>query len=305
VARRIKIIVNPISGRGKAGRLARSVADVLRSRGCDVTIAETQRAGDARRLAAEVAGFDAVAAVGGDGTVNEVANGLPEGAPALGIIPSGTANVMAIELGLRRTPQALADAIAGGRERRWDLGIERVSGRRFLLFASAGYDAAVVHMFHAQRKGPIQMWQYIWWGLKSIMEYRVPRIAVELDGRELTRDAAWVQVSNVAAYGGPLVFTPRAKSDDGVFEVMVQHARRKRDVIRMFWAALLQYYLRIEYWMEDATFHQARRVRLWAPDGKRVPVQVDGDPGGQLPMDAEIVPGGLRVLGPPGEPRTR
>jgi len=296
--KRIKIIANPISGRGKAKRLADDVTGLLRSRGCDVELAETRQAGDARRFAGDVAGFDAICAVGGDGTINEVANGLPPGAPPLGIIPSGTANVMAQELRLKRDPATLAAAIADGREVRWDAGVDRVSGRRFLLFAEAGYNAAVVHLFHSQRTGPIEKWQYFAWGLKSIVDYEIPRIAVELDGRELTRAATWVLVSNVASYGGPLVWTPHARIDDGRFEVMVVHATQKRDIIRVLWAAMMRFLLRFEYPLHDVTYHQAARVRLASADGRRVPMQVDGDPGGFLPFDAEIVPGGLRILAP-------
>jgi diacylglycerol kinase (ATP) len=296
--KRIKIIANPISGRGRAKRLARRVTELLRERGCEVEVAETRTAGDARRFAASVDGFDAIGVVGGDGTINEVANGLPASAPPLGIIPSGTANVLAQELRLKRDPAALARTIADGREVRWDAGIDRGSGRRFLLFAEAGYNASVVHKFHAQRTGPIQQWQYFWWGLKSLIDYEVPSIGVEVDGRELTRSAGWVQVSNVAAYGGPLIFTPGARADDGAFEVMVQHGGHKRDVIRILWAAMMRYLLRLEIEMVDVTFHRARRVRLWSTDARRVPVQVDGDPGGFLPLDVEIVPGGIGVLSP-------
>lgn len=304
---RIKVIANPFSGGGRAGRLARRMTNALRRRGCEVELEETARAGDARRGAARAEGFSAVGCVGGDGTVNEVVNGLPEnGAPPLAMIPSGTANVLAKELGLPRTVAGLARLITDGREVRWDLGVDRLSGRKFLLFASAGYDAHVVHLFHEARRKPVRLWQYaLWnmwlyivWGLKSIAGYRPPRITVELEGRRLTAEAAWVQVSNVPSYGGPLVFTPRARPDDGAFEVMVQHARRRRDVLRMFWAAILNYAFRMEYRMPDVTFHRAGRVRIVSTDGAAVPVQVDGDPGGHLPVEFEIVPGGIRVLSP-------
>jgi YegS/Rv2252/BmrU family lipid kinase len=295
----IKIIANPVSGRGRARRVARAVVDRLRQQGCEVELQETRQAGDARRHAADVRGFAAVACIGGDGTVNEVLNGLPaEGAPPLAMIPTGTANVLAKELRLPRRVDGLARVLTEGREVRWDLAVDRISGRRFLLFGSAGYDAHVVHVFHAARKGPIQMWQYIWWGLKSLLDYEVPRITVELDGRRLPGEAAWVQVSNVSSYGGPLVFTPRARPDDEALEVMVQHARRPRDILRMFWAALLKYFLGIELRLVDVTFHRARRVKLTSPGGGAVPVQVDGDPAGHLPADFELVPGGIRVLAP-------
>ena len=107
-----------------------------------------------------------------------------------------------------------------------------------------------------------------------------------------------MQISNVPSYGGPLVFTPRARPDNQTFEVMVQHGRSKRDIVRMFWAAILGYVTGFEYRQRDVTFHTARRVTLTSEDGLPVPVQMDGDPAGHLPGDFEIVPGGIRVLAP-------
>jgi diacylglycerol kinase (ATP) len=295
---RIKIIVNPVSGRGRALRLAESVTALLRRQGCSVDLQLTQKSGDARRLAAESAGFSALAATGGDGTVNEVLNGLPvDAAPALAMLPSGTANVFAKELRLPRSSDGLARMLREGREVSWDLGIERIGGRKFLLFASAGYDAHVVHVFHASRTGPIQMWQYIYWGIKSIIHFEIPRITVEVDGARVTTEAAWVTVSNVPSYGGPLVFTPRARPDNKTFEVMIQHARGRRDIVRMFWAAILGW-MGVPYVMHDVTFHTARKVRLSSTDGRPVPLQMDGDPAGGLPAELDVVPGGIRVLTP-------
>ena len=296
---RFKIIVNPVSGRGKALRLAEAVTDLLRKQGCTVDLLPTQKAGDARLFARDCGGYGALAATGGDGTVNEVLNGLPPaGGPPLAMLPSGTANVLAKELRLPRDPEGLARVLREGSEKILDLGVEHVSGRRFLLFASAGYDAHVVHLFHAARTGPIGMWQYVYWGLKSILAYQVPSIAVEIDGKLLTSDASWVQISNVPSYGGPLVFTPAARPDNQTFEVMVHHSRRRRGVVGMFWAALIRYFTGFKYRQEAVSFHQATRVKLTSADGRPVPVQVDGDPSGQLPGDFEIVPGGIRVLGP-------
>jgi diacylglycerol kinase (ATP) len=293
---RIVIIANPVSGSGKGLRLARAVADLLRARGETPEIVETRAAGDACRLAGGCDGAAAVAAVGGDGTVNEVLNGLRPG-PALAMIPGGTANVLAKELGLPRDAQGLARVLAEGREISWDLGVDRVGGRKFLLFASAGYDAHVVHLFHAARKGPVRMWQYLWWGAKSMIEFRPPRVAVELDGAALG-EAAWVIVSNVAAYGGPLVFTPRAKADDGTFEVLVQRGGSRFDVLKMFARAFAGWLSGDDLPLPGVSFHQARRVRLTSIDGVPVPLQVDGDPGGHLPVDLELVPGGVKVLAP-------
>jgi diacylglycerol kinase family enzyme len=239
--------------------------------------------------------------------VNEIVNGLPAaGSPPLAVIPCGTANVLAKDLGLPRSVEGLSRVITDGREIAWDLGVDRRSGRRFLLFASAGYDAHVVHLFHAARQRPAQvwsyalynMWLYIVWGLKSILQYDVPRITVELDGQRIGDDITWVQISNIASYGGPLVFTPHARPDDGQFEVMVQRAPKRRDVVRMFWAAILNFLFGVNYRMPDVSFHAARRVRMTSSDGRPVPLQMDGDPAGHLPAEIDVVPGGIRVLAP-------
>jgi diacylglycerol kinase (ATP) len=293
----IRIIVNPVSGQGKALKLARTVTDLLQRQGCHVDLQATGKEGDARLLAQNSSAYAVLAATGGDGTVNEVLNGLPDrGTPALAMLPSGTANVLAKELGLPRDPLLLAGMLRSGREVRWDLGVEHLSGRKFLLFASAGYDAHVVHLFHEARTGPIQMWQYIYWGLKSIAGYSVPRITVTIDGVRLTSEAAWVTISNVSSYGGPLVFTPRARPDSQSFEIMIQHGRCRRDIVRLFWSAILRWLTGIDYRMRDVTFHQGRQVRLESTDGQPVAVQVDGDPGGHLPGDFEVIPGGIRLV---------
>jgi YegS/Rv2252/BmrU family lipid kinase len=297
VRKRVKIIANPISGRGRAKRLAGAVAADLQARGAHVVIAYTTKAGDAKTFAADVEGFDAIAVVGGDGTVNEVANGLPLGGPPISHLPSGTANVLAKEIGLPRGAAGLARVVAEGRAIPWDVGVERTTGRRVLLFVSAGYDAEVVHLFHAKRTGPVQMWQYCWWGMKSILESEAPEIAVELDGVELTKRAAWVIVSNVRRYGGPLEFTPNAKPNDGLFEVLVLHDRGRRDTVRMFWRAVINNFTGMDLQLGGVTFHQAKRVKLSSTQA-RVPVQIDGDPGGYLPIELEVKPGLVSILGP-------
>ena len=296
---RILVISNPVSGKGRAKRLSRALLDQLRKLGISADLRETARAGDAQRIAATAGDYEVVACIGGDGTMNEGLNGLPDGV-LLAMIPSGTANVMAKELRMPRNAKGLARVLAEGREFQWDMGVDRVNGRRFLLFAGVGYDAHVVHAFHAIRKGTIRMSQYIYWGLKCLFDYKVPRIRVEVDGRVVAEEAAWVLVSNVAAYGGPLAFTPNGRPDSGVFEVMILHSPKLRDTPRLYFGALYNFLTRRRYPFGGVEYLPARRVRLSSPD--RVPMQFDGDPGGHLPADLEILPGSVRVLGPSNQP---
>jgi len=238
-------------------------------------------------------------AVGGDGTINEVANGYTSGTvPPLGIIPSGTANVLAKEIGLPRKARDLADVIATGREIAWDAGRIRPGDRRFMLFVSAGFDAQVVHEFHKSRNGRIRMSDYVAWGVRTYMRCEVPKIRVELDGKVEADPAAWVVVSNVRSYGGPIVLTPGAKYDDGYFEVMIQRRRHKADTAHLFGASLLTWAFGIDARPADVTYHRARHVRLDPADLTPVALQVDGDPGGFLPVELSVEPGGVRILGP-------
>ncbi|HEU4334659.1 MAG TPA: diacylglycerol kinase family protein [Candidatus Eisenbacteria bacterium] len=297
--KRIRIISNPVSGQGRAARKAREVMLRLVERGCAVEVVETRRAGDARRIAGEARSVDALVAVGGDGTINEVANGcVPPSGPPLGIIPSGTANVLAKEIGLPRRPGDLAGVIASGREIAWDAGRIRPGDQRFLLFVSAGFDAQVVHAFHKRRDGRIRMSDYLAWGVRTYMECPIPKIRVELDGVLAADQAAWVVVSNVRSYGGPIVLTPDAKYDDGRFEVMIQRRRHKADTALLFGASVLRWAFDMDARPADVTCHPARKVRLASADGHRVALQVDGDPGGFLPVELEVEPGGIRILGP-------
>jgi len=299
VRKRIRIIANPASGRGRSGRRAREVMLRLVERGCSVEVVETRAPGEARRIAFEARSVDALVAVGGDGTINEVANGFSSpAAPPVGIIPCGTANVLAKEIALPRRPADLAEVIASGREITWDLGVVHPGDRRFLLFASAGFDAQVVHDFHKQRDGRIRMSDYVMWGVHTFLTWEVPRIRVEIDGHRVAEDAAWVIVSNVRSYGGPIVFTPEARYDDGRFEVMIQRRRHKVDTMHLFGSSMLSWALGLEARPADVTYHPARRVRLASADGRPVALQVDGDPGGFLPAELEMAPGGIRILGP-------
>jgi diacylglycerol kinase (ATP) len=299
VRKRIRIISNPVSGKGLSGRRAREVMLRLVERGCNVEVVETTRAGDASRIANEARNVDALVAVGGDGTINEVINGCTAPlSPPLGIIPSGTANVLAKEIRLPRRPAELADMITAGRVIAWDAGRIQPGGRRFLLFVSAGFDAQVVHAFHKRREGHIRMSDYLAWGVRTFLECRVPKIRVDLDGERIAEAAAWVIVSNVRCYGGPIVFTPEAKYDDGRFEVMIQRRRHKGDTAHLFGSALLAWASGYEARPADVTYHKARNVKLASADGHRVALQVDGDPGGFLPVEFQVEPGGVRILGP-------
>lgn len=288
------VIANPISGHGASARRGNRIAELLTRRGCEVDLRPTRQVGDGRRFAAESSGYSVVVTVGGDGTINEVVNGLPDGGPPMALVPTGTANVLAKELMLRRTLPALADIIVEGHEVVLDLGVNLTTGRKFLLFASAGYDSFIVDRFLSRREGTIRMNSYIGWGLRSLATFEPPVISVEADGTLIEPRASWVEVANVAAYGGPLILAPDASPSDGLFDVMIQTAHQRRDAMRLIFAGLWRYYLRRPYEMPDMRRVRARCVTLRAEES--VPLQLDGDAAGALPATFELRPKAIRIL---------
>lgn len=162
---RLRVIFNPTAGSvGRRGQRLHAVLDLLRAAGVSLDLCPTAARGDARALAAAATPelCDAVVAAGGDGTINEVANGLLDaghGLP-LGIIPLGTANVLALEMDLAITPQAIAGALLAGQPR--PVPLARVDGRRFLLMGGAGFDAFVVDNVRLGLKRHAGKLAYVW-----------------------------------------------------------------------------------------------------------------------------------------------
>lgn len=291
----VKIIVNPISGKGRALRMARRVADRLRPHGIEATVHESFAPGEASRMARESSASSILLCAGGDGSINAVLNGLPlPNANPIGIIPSGTANVLAKELRLPRDPEGLARMVIDRRATTMDVGVNAATGQKFLLMAGAGFDAAVVHRISRGRDGSISMSRYIPLGLAEYAQYRPYRIRVEIDGRTVTPDSQFALVSNVRGYGGPMEFTGGARSDDRLFDVFLMSTSHKRDLFRLFPSALIQRVTGHPITMPGVRVERGRHVRLSSDEP--VPLQIDGDPAGFLPAEFSFLPTRATIL---------
>lgn len=214
------IIFNPVAGRRRASALWR-VLDVLIENGIKVEVAETQHAGHATELAraAALEGHAMVVAAGGDGTIAEVANGLLGSDTALGIIPLGTANVLAKEFQLSTAPRAIANALAYRRTRPLWPGLAKQNGteRVFVQMVGLGFDGAVVHGLQPLLKRAVGRGAYVWQSLWESVAYRFPRVRLTIDDRAY--EAASVVVSKGRLYGGPYLLAPNAASTEPGFQV--------------------------------------------------------------------------------------
>src|SRR5277367_1854400 len=190
------IIFNPVAGRRRANLLWR-VLDVLVANGVRLDLAETHRAGHAEALAREAVrrGEQMVVAAGGDGTIAEVANGLMGSSACLGVIPLGTANVLAHELGLPFAPKSVAAALAFGRTRTLWPGVARGadSSRLFVQMLGIGFDAQVVHRLSLPLKRVLGKGAYVVQSLGESFRYKFPPIRLRID--EMETEAASAVIS--------------------------------------------------------------------------------------------------------------
>lgn len=289
---RAKLILNPISGRGAGLMWQERIVSHFKQAGYVPSVCVTQRKGDARRAAAELDSDCAlVVVIGGDGTLNEVVNGLNADVP-IGLVPLGGANLVARELGLPLEIPAACVAAAEGRPRRWDVGL--ANGRRFLLMAGLGWDAYAVQRIHRRRSGPVSRVRYLTAAAEGLWRYEFPRIQLELDDSLATWGYV-VVVGNARGYAGPVELTSLAEPDDGLLDVVIWKKRRWLELLwHVCWACRERLY--------QAPGIEYRRCRkLTATSEARVPCQVDGDPAGQLPCVLEVVPGAVKLVAPDTE----
>jgi YegS/Rv2252/BmrU family lipid kinase len=284
------IIGNPNSGRaGSKGYLER-FAKTLRSGGLEVEVLNTERPDHATELAA-LAGDRLVVAAGGDGTINEVINGLGEGA-TLGILPLGTANVLARELGLPLDVEGACERILHGERKRMDLGVatnrEGVE-RRFACMAGIGFDAKVVRAVTPRMKRYLRGLAFPLAAFKVLFTQQLSPVEVINDnGAHVAR---FVIVANAHHYGGDYRVSGPDLLTSGELEAVL--VGRASILLRPDIFGRIMARRPLDRSMES---FRARELRARAP-GAEVPVQLDGEVWGSLPMSFRVEPRALEVIG--------
>ncbi len=293
-SRRILVIFNPTAGWFNLRKIDRLVERV-RDFGCEVVLHRTTARGDAEAVAGsgEARGFDVVVAAGGDGTINEVLNGLgaqPAGGPFLGVVPLGTANVFANEIGIGRNLADCARVIATSPA--VSLYHGRVNGRRFVQMAGIGFDARVVADVTPRLKRGLGRFAYVFLTLRGLFRYRLPRFAIEIDG--VAYEASSVVIAKGHFYGGRFSCTPEARPDDPCLHICLFEQGGSWNVLRYSFGLLCG---RLAHY-PDVRIVTGRRIHVEGLTGE--PVQADGDIVASLPVDAELVPAALGVIVPSG-----
>jgi diacylglycerol kinase (ATP) len=277
---------------------------LLDARGITVDSIATSGPGHAGEIArcAVDRGADLILVAGGDGTINEAVNGMAGSDVPLGILPAGTANVLANELGIGKTMERAATALASCTQERVALGLlsnettltnglER--GRHFLLMAGAGLDAAIVFGLKARMKELLGKGAY-WIGGFSKIGRRIPEFTVRADGRQYR--ASFALASRVRNYGGDLEIAPTISLLDDEFELVLFEGESSLGFLKYMLAVVVHQ----QQTMPGITILRTRCVEFSASENAPIHVQVDGEYAGIAPARVEIVPDALTLLVPPG-----
>jgi YegS/Rv2252/BmrU family lipid kinase len=276
--RRALVIRNPAAG-SRDTRAFRRLVEGLRATGIAATVRETAAAGDAEEMARDGRGgaWDVVVAAGGDGTVNEVVNGLGEEGPPLAVFPAGTANVLAAEMGLPCDAAAFAAAISAWTPRpAW---LAEINGRRFVTMASIGFDAEVVAGVGSLSKGMLGKGAYVLSACRRLLLRRPGRFALTIDGAPF--EAAGAVMAKSHFYGGRFVAAPEARITAPMLHVVLLADGRRRDILRQM-AALACGRLHL---LPGVTIVAGREVTI---AGAAAPVQVDGDIRATVPLTLRV-----------------
>jgi diacylglycerol kinase (ATP) len=297
VRRRIQFIVNPVSGGRRNMAVVMELVRQLRERGDQVSVYITRCAGDARAFGQAVSpDVDVVVAVGGDGTANEVVQGLIQHPIPIALLPTGTENLLARQFGLRADADLLFETINANCRQWIDVGV--VNGMHFMIIAGVGFDAEVVHQLVRRRTGHITYVTYFWPLWRTFWGYRFPVIRVTADGQELFEGRGIAFIGNIARYAIGLRILNGAMCDDGRLDLCIFPCRWQ--------GTLLMHALRVltkrHRSREDIIYRTAQRIMVESRE--KLPLQVDGDPAGFLPARFSVMPRRGIFLVPPPRLRT-
>jgi diacylglycerol kinase (ATP) len=289
------LIINPAAHNVPSLKRIWEAEDWLREHGWTFRWEQTTAAGQATRFAARAAraGVPLVIACGGDGTLNEVANGLAGTDTAMGALPFGTSNIWARETKISRKPAEAMMQMATGEIRVIDLG--KAGDRYFLLFAGFGIDAEVTAGVSLSIKQRVGAAAYGLSAAREVARWRPRPTVVRLDGEEHHINVLMAFAGNTRMYAGLTKITPKAVVDDGLLDVCIYQGSGRVDIATHALRTITQRHRQAQ----NVIYKRVKRMEFeWG--AKSLPVQVDGDALKERPNFVEVVPGAIKVVVPAG-----
>lgn len=288
----IAYIVNPKSGASSSKRLVSEFKEYLLSRDAQVRVLFTESLEHARDLSANAAqdeNCSLVVGCGGDGTIREIMHGLERSQKPMIIVPCGTENLLANELGYDERTKTLISAFEGNCIKVLDLGI--VNDQRFTSIAGIGFDGEVVRRVNEKRGGHINHFDYFWPMWRTFWSHKFPTFKVSVDGEDVFEGEGMVFVGNISRYAVGLQILHYADFSDGLLDICIYRCHSRPRLIKHAALTLLKHHAK----RSDVVYRQGKSIHIsstsWA-----VSTEIDGDPGPSLPLKIEVIPQAVKVL---------
>jgi len=290
----IAYIVNPKAGATSSRLVGRQFEEYLAKKGFEIRISLTTSLEDACELATDAAvDYDCamVVVVGGDGTVREVAHGLEGSDKPLLIVPCGTENLLANELGFDERLKTIIKAFEAGYVRLLDLG--RANGKCFTSIAGFGFDGKVVKRVSEQRKGHIDYLDYFWPLWRTFWDYKFEPMRVEVDGEEIFDGPALVFVGNISRYAVGLQILHYADFSDGLLDICIYKCASQLHLLKHSLMTVLKQHA----YSADVIYRQGKNITI-SSEAAGIETEIDGDPGPALPMQIKVIPQAVNCVVP-------
>ena len=290
----IAYIVNPKSGATSNKLLGRRFKQHLLKKGFDVRVSLTTSLENVRKLSSNVAiDYDCamIVAVGGDGTVREVAHGLEGSDKPLLIVPQGTENLLANEFGFDERLKTIISAFEAEYIRPLDLG--SANGRCFTAIAGFGFDGQVVNRVSKQRKGNIDHFDYFWPIWRTFWNYKFNPMKVEIDGEEIFNGPGLVFVGNISRYAVGIQILRYAEYGDGLLDVCIYKCASKVRLAKHSMMTVLKQHAKTG----DVIYRQGKSI-IVSSNTDSVMTEIDGDPGPSLPVHIEVISQAVNCIVP-------
>lgn len=287
-------IVNPAAGKGRTLKFIPEIREYFDAEGMEYTIEVTEYPGHATEIAARYASKEScrIYSVGGDGTLNEVLNGMAGGKCTLAVIPSGSGNDFIRSITDKKDFSSILKETVHGSERTIDLA--KVNGRYYLNISSMGFDALVVYNMLKFKKVPLVTGSvaYILGILSTIIGYSNNDLKVTIDGNSTKMKSLLVAVANGKYCGGGMLASPHSRIDDGLLDICLIGEKNRITVFKLF----PKYMKGTHGEIEGVSFVRGKKVEI--ESSRQIAMHVDGEVSLVSRAEFEIIPGGIKIITP-------